>query len=90
MKTIEKIDEFLVERVEKEWGKDPYQYKRNLELLLKEYARWIMNIPVSDRYFRGVDHSPKEKAYIDRVYKMIGTAVKNLDSAINKAKKIKY
>ena len=94
MKTIDRIDKFIGEETKKlneeQWSKNPYQYKRDLAAMLVDMGHWIRNINVSDRYYPGVDHSPKEKAYVDKLFKLIGTAVKNLDSAINKAKKIKY
>jgi len=94
MSVIKKIDKILVEKDntlnEAQWSKNPYQYKRDLSSMLVDMGHWIRNISVSDRYYSGIDHSPKEKVYVDKVFKLIGDAVKNLDSVINKAKKIKY
>jgi hypothetical protein len=90
-KILEAYEEMLEGNTlnEAAWSRDPYQFKRDLAARLVDMGHWIRDIPVSDRYYTGVDHSPKEKAYVDKVYKLIATAVDNLDTAIQKAKKIR-
>jgi len=86
---VEKIVEQLNE-AEKRWTKDPYQFKRDMAENLREIAKWIDNIHVTDRYYPGdVDHSPKEKAYVDRVFKLMSDAVFKLETALLQAKKIR-
>ena len=93
-KILEAYQEMLKEKDtlnEAVWSKNPYQYKNDLASRLVDMGHWIRDIHVSDRYYPGdVDHSPKEKAYVDKVYKLVGDAVDKLDAAIQKAKKIKY
>jgi len=86
---VEEIVEQLNE-AEKRWTKNPYQFKRDMAENLREIARWIDNIHVTDRYYPGdVDHSPKEKAYVDRVFKLMSDAVFKLETALLQAKKIR-
>ena len=86
---VKQIIEQLNE-AEKKWGRDPYQFKRDMAEKLREIATWIDNIYVSDRYYSGdVDHSPKEKAYVDRVFKLMSEAVFKLETALLQAKKIR-
>lgn len=75
---------------EQVWSKDPFQFKRDLALRIVKVADWVgEQIHTSDRYHSGVDHSPKEKAYVDKVLKLMDDAASKLETAMLKARKVK-
>ena len=75
---------------EQTWSKDPFKFKRDLALRIVKVSDWVgEQVHTSDRYYPGVDHSPKEKAYVDKVLKLMDDAASKLETAMLKARKVK-
>ena len=71
-------------------GEDPFKFKRDLALRIVKVSDWVgEQVHTSDRYYPGVDHSPKEKAYVDKVLKLMDDAASKLETAMLKARKVK-
>lgn len=73
---------------EQKWKTDPFSYRLELADRLKDVARFIDGIHVSDRYYSGIDHDKKLKARVDKAFTALTKAVDNLEKVVDKNKGI--
>lgn len=86
---LENISEEMEYLVEQKWKSDPFGYKRELAERIKDVARFIEGIWISERYYPSdFEHDKKHKATIDKAFTALTKAVENLEKAMNQNKGI--